>query len=180
MYQSRIQSKKNRSGRFQKKRELEFPNEEDGTFFGVVKDMLGNGRVRVFCEDGSMKVARIRGSMRKSRGKTIIDKNDLVIVAERDYEKDKLDILHKYTADEVAQILRDYEIPEKIYKTLTESDFCKMEGTEDTIVFCEQPEKPAAEAALSSDEEDNTDDEDNMNNVIKNNKNIEDLDIDAI
>lgn len=178
MYQSRIQNKKNRSGRYQKKRDLEFPDETEGTYFGVVKDMLGNGRVRVFCEDGSMKVGRIRGSMRKSRGKTIIDKNDLVIIASREFE-DKLDILHKYTADEVAQILRDYEIPEKIYKMLTESDFCKMEGTEDTIVFCEQAEKPATEASSS---DDNTDDEDanDDNKNSKNTKNTDELDIDAI
>lgn len=177
MYQSRIQSKKNRSGRFQKKRELEFPDETEGTYFGVVKDMLGNGRVRVFCEDGTMKVGRIRGSMRKSRGKTIIDKNDLVIVASREFE-DKLDILHKYTADEVAQILRDYEIPEKIYKTLTESDFCKMEGTEDTIVFCEQADQADPDA---NDDDDNNDNDDNDKpNAKYENNDTNDIDIDNI
>lgn len=174
MYQSRIQSKKSRSGRFQKKRELEFPDETEGTFFGVVKDMLGNGRVRVFCEDGTTKVARIRGSMRKSRGKTIIDKNDLVIVAGRDYEKDKLDILHKYTAEETAQILKEYEIPEKIYKTLTESDFCKMEGNDDTIIFCEQKE------TSSHSEADATEEEEEIQNLENKNTREDDINIDDI
>lgn len=169
MYQSRIQSKKKRSGRFQRKREIEFPSEANGTQFGIVKDMLGNGRVRVFCEDGTLKVGRIRGSMRRSRGKTIIDKNDLVIVAPRDFE-DKLDIIHKYTAEEVAHMVRQEELPEKIYKNLTESEFCRTEGVEDTIVFCEQPDQPQPEGDGSSSEdgESSSEGED------------EELDIDAI
>lgn len=136
MYQSRIQNKKKRSDRYHKKRELELPNENIGTYFGVVKDMLGNGRVNIFCEDGSIKIGRIRGSMRKSRGKTIIEKNDLVIVALRDFE-DKIDIIHKYTPDEFSEIVRNDLLPEKIYKTLTENEFCKTNDGEDTIMFCD-------------------------------------------
>lgn len=144
MYQSRIQNKKKRSDRFQKKRVLELPDATNGTFFGIVKDMMGNGRVNVLCEDGSTNMARIRGSMRKSRGKTIIEKNDLVMVAERDFDK-KLDILYKYTSEEVAQMMKDDDIPEKIYKALTESDFCKVEGMDDTIVFYDNRENEEAE-----------------------------------
>lgn len=164
MYQSRIQNKKKRFGRYEKKREIEFPSEENGTQFGVVKDMLGNGRVRVLCEDGSLKIGRIRGSMRKSRGKTIIEKNDLVIVAPRDFE-DKLDIIHKYTAEEVSNMIRGNELPEKIYKTLTESDFNKTDGVDDEIVFCD----PGIEEKNDSS---NTEDSDNENE--------NELDIDAI
>ncbi len=167
MYQSRIQNKKKRSDRLQKKRVLELPDAENGTYFAIVKDMLGNGRVRVFCEDGSLKVARIRGKMRKSRGKTIIDKNDLVMVSGRDFD-DKLDILYKYTLEEVSQMTRDYEIPEKIYKSLTESDFCRIEGTEDTIIFCDKNEESEDDDESSKECNDqNCDDED-------------DIDIDAI
>lgn len=167
MYQSRIKDKKGRFNRHQKKRDLEYPDPDEGTHFGIVKDMLGNGRVRILCDDGSLKVGRIRGSMRKSRGKTIIDRNDLVMVSERDFE-DKLDILHKYTAEEVAEILRDSgNLPEKIYKSLTESEFCRIEGTEDTIVFCnnddaqdsddDNPDRNPAGPAVLLDEDDDID-----------------------
>lgn len=171
MYQSRIQNKKKRAGRFEKKRDLELPEAEDGTYFAIVKDMLGNGRVRVFCENGDLKVARIRGNMRKSRGKTIIDRNDLVIVSGRDYE-DKMDILHKYRPEEVAIILRDYEIPEKIYKSLTESDFGRVDGTDDMIIFCDKNEDDKV------DDEDNDDDEED--DTKKQAEKEEELDIEAI
>lgn len=174
MYQSRIQNKKKRSDRFQKKRELEIPNENDGTYFGVVNDMLGNGRVRIFCEDGSLKTGRIRGSMRKSRGKTIIEKNDLVIIASRDFE-DKLDILHKYTAEEISELIRTEILPEKIYKVLTESDFCKTNGDEDTIVFCEQITNTDS---ISEDERMEVDETASKN--VKDQSESEDLDIDVI
>lgn len=175
MYQSRIKSKKNRSDRFQKKRTLEIPDANNDTYFGIVKEMLGNGRVRIFCEDGTLKIGRIRGSMRKSRGKTIIDKEDLVMVASRDFD-DKLDIMYKYTQEEVAQILKDYEIPEKIYKSLTESDFCRVDGADDTILFCNE-----------DDAQDSDDDDPRAPNAPKSaqhstveNDDIEDIDIDAI
>ena len=168
MYQSRLQNKKKRADRVQKKRELEFPDENNGTYFAIVKDMLGNGRVRVMCEDGGLKMARIPGRMRKSRKKTIIDRNDLVMVSGRDFE-DKLDILYKYTPEEVSQIIRDYEVPEKIYKSLTESDFCRTEGTEDTIIFCDKNDETDADT-----ENENGDDPE------KEDRSDEEIDIDAI
>lgn len=173
MYQSRIHNKKKRSDRYQKKRELDIPNENDGTYFGVVKDMLGNGRVRIFCEDGSLKIGRIRGTMRKSRGKTIIEKNDLVIIAPRDFE-DKLDIIHKYTSEEISQIIGNNQLPEKIYKTMTESEFCKTEEGEDTIFFCDQ--RMNDETSSDTEEEEENKNLENKENTIME----ENLDIDNI
>jgi initiation factor 1A len=185
MYQSRIQNKKKRTNRLQKNRDLEFPDAEDGTFFAIVKDMLGNGRVRVFCEDGSLKMARIRGKMRKSRGKTIIDKNDLVIISGRDFD-DKFDIMYKYTREEVALIIKNYEIPEKIYKNLTESDFDRTDGTDDIIIFCDKNEQDKNDENTSdtSDNEDESEDEKDDDNEDteekKEEKKEEEFDIDSI
>lgn len=151
MYQSRIQNKKGRLDRLQKKRSLELPDPTHDTYFAIVKDMLGNGRVQVFTEEGVLKMARIPGRMRKSRNKTIIEKNDLIMIAGRDFE-DKMDIMYKYTHEEIQQLLRDRLIPEKIYKNLTESDLCHTEGAEDTILFCE-PVAEEAEADEGSDAE---------------------------
>lgn len=156
MYQSRIQEKKKRAGRLQKKRVLELPDVNVGTHFGIVKDMLGNGRVNVLCEDGATKMARIRGSMRKSRGKTIIEKNDLVMVAERDFGG-IMDILYKYTGEEVAHMMKEGDIPEKIYKALTDCDLCKVEGTDDTIVFYDNRDETRDSDSVS-DREDHEED----------------------
>ena len=161
MYQSRIQDKKKRSGRLQKKRVLELPDIDMGTQFGIVKDMLGNGRVNVLCENGDTRMARIRGSMRKSRGKTIIERNDLVMVADRDFGG-MMDILYKYTGDEVAQMMKNGDIPEKIYKALTDCDLCKVEGTDDTIVFYDNRDETKDEQrAIHSDDSETDNDNDN-------------------
>lgn len=155
MYQSQIKNKKGRYDRFQKKRALELPEVSQGTAFAIVKEMLGNGRVRVLTEDGTLKMARIPGSMRRSRKKTIISRNDLVMVAGRDYE-DKMDIVFKYTHEEVQQLLRDRTMPDKIYKDMTESDMCRTEGAEDMILFCDEEDDNAPEdgSGASTDEED--------------------------
>jgi len=164
MYQSRIQNKKKRADRFQKKRVLELPDANNGTFFAIVRDMMGNGRVNVLCEDGSTNMARIRGSMRKSRGKTIIEKNDLVMVAERDFDK-KFDILYKYTGEEVAQMMKDDDIPEKIYKALTESDFCKVEGMDDTVVFYDNRDEEGETGECETEESEKEEEELNIDDI---------------
>ena len=187
MYQSRIQNKKKRYNRLQKNRDLELPDPEIGTHFAIVKDMLGNGRVRILCEDGSLKMARIRGKMRKSRGKTIIDKNDLVMVSGRDFD-DNYDIMYKYTREEVADITKNYEIPEKIYKNLTESDFDSNDGADDNIIiFCDKNDQETDKRANSEhqhddedDEEDDEEDDSDDSGDEKKEQKEEELDIDNI
>lgn len=114
MYQSRIRN--NKRGRQQKKRE--FVEIEDGQMYGIVQDLLGNGRVNVFCEDKTVKIARIRGSMRKYSNKVLIEKGDLVLVALRDFHDDKVDLFHKYISEDVAYLMRHDMLPEAILKKL--------------------------------------------------------------
>jgi hypothetical protein len=40
--------------------------------------------------------------------------NDLILVSLRDFEPDKVDVLHKYTYEEVNLIMQTFEIPECI------------------------------------------------------------------
>lgn len=116
MYQAYNKQSRDRSHRFEKKRDLILP--EEGQEFGHVEQMLGNGRLRVMCEDGNILVGRIRGSMKRGKNKVIVSNNDLVIICRRDFEEDKVDVLHRYTPEEVAIIIRKYEVPEKIRKAL--------------------------------------------------------------
>lgn len=108
MYQSNIAAAKKRSNNKSKKRDIFVP--DDDQQFAVVKSMLGNGRLMALCEDGIERLAKIRGSMRKGPNKTIVNKNDLIVVSARDFE-DKVDILHKYTHEEASNMFHMYEIP---------------------------------------------------------------------
>jgi initiation factor 1A len=134
MYQSRIRQNKNRDAR---KRELLEPDE--GQTFAIVQDMVGNGRLRAFCADKVVRMARIRGSMRKYSGKVIIDRNDLILVAYRDFHDETVDVIHKYKPDEVHYMMRHNMLPENIVKKIQMGDETeeKVHG-DDYLMFMDQ------------------------------------------
>lgn len=71
--------------------------------------MLGNGRCECFCFDGVTRLGHIRGKMRK---KVWITAGDIVLVGKRDFQDEKVDIVHKYTADEARNLKQYGELPE--------------------------------------------------------------------
>ena len=71
--------------------------------------MLGNGRLEAYCFDGVTRLGHIRGKMRK---KVWVSAGDIVLVGLREYQDAKVDVIHKYNADE-ARALKAYgELPE--------------------------------------------------------------------
>lgn len=110
MYQTRINNGKKRAP----KHRVLFEPDENGQQYAVIKDMMGNGRVRVLCEDDELRMGRIRGSMRKCGHKVLIERGDLVIIALRDFEDDKVDIVHKYNYDEGTQLAKENALPDNI------------------------------------------------------------------
>lgn len=164
MYQSRIRQNKNRDAR---KRELLEP--EEGQTFAIVQDMVGNGRLRAFCADKVVRMARIRGSMRKYSGKVIIDRNDLILVAFRDFHDETVDVIHKYKPDEIHYMMRHNMLPENIVKKIQMGDEAeeKVHG-EDYLMFMEQE----AEAISGSDEKKEKSDQEDEDE--------DEIDIDAI
>lgn len=164
MYQSRIRQTKNRDAR---KRELLEPDE--GQTFAIVQDMVGNGRLRAFCADKVVRMARIRGSMRKYSGKVIIDRNDLILVAFRDFHDETVDVIHKYKPDEVHYMMRHSMLPDNIVKKIQMGDASeeKVHG-EDYLMFMDQD---ADQPSDPSDKKESTGDGD---------EEFDDIDIDAI
>lgn len=147
MYQSRIRN--NKRGRQQKKRA--FVEIEEGQQYAIVQDLLGNGRVNVVTEEGKVRMARIRGSMRKYTHKVIIDRGDLVLVALRDFGDDKVDLFHKYSTEDVSYLQRHGMLPEFILRKLQNGtdigNMCDAAVREDYVVFMEKDEEGAASDA---------------------------------
>gem|GEM_PF-796856 len=81
----------------------EFRVPGEGEVLGKVLEMLGDGRFRVICADGEIRVARLPGRLRK---KLWLKAGDYVIVALWDFEKDKGDIVHKYDKRDVEELKR--------------------------------------------------------------------------
>lgn len=102
MYQTSIRKKKknfnvNKNSNY----EINFDCEE----YGLVKKMLGNCRVSLLCNNGQEVVGVIRGTMRKFNKRVLIEKGDIVVISKRDYQNNKVDIVHKITPDQHSAIL---------------------------------------------------------------------------
>lgn len=98
-----------------------------GQEYSQVVKMLGNGRCECFCFDGVTRLGHIRGKMRK---KVWITAGDIVLVAKRDFQDEKVDIIHKYTADEARNLKQYGELPETARINETAVDMA-MTGEDD-------------------------------------------------
>ena len=116
MYQTRIRNGKKKTP---KHRVLFEP--DDDQKYAIVQEIMGNGRVKVLCDDNKIRMGRIRGSMRKCGNKVLIERGDMVIVAMRDFEDDKVDVIHKYNYDEGTYLAKEGDLPSVIAKAWTSS-----------------------------------------------------------
>ena len=66
--------------------------------YATVTDVLGNGRFRCNVDNGEKLLGILCGTMKKR--KIWVNKDDLILVSRRDYEKDKVDIIGKYNREE--------------------------------------------------------------------------------
>jgi len=99
-------------------RELQF--KEHGQDYAIIKDMLGSGRCNAICyADNSERLCIIRGAMRRRRN-CFIRKNDIVLVALRDFQDGKADIIHLYTDDDVRLLINYEEITHKFVNASTQ------------------------------------------------------------
>ena len=116
----------------QERRDLLF--KEDGQEYAQVVRMLGDGRVALSCYDGVARTGLIRGTMRR---RVWINTGDIVLVGLREFQADKADVIHKYTAEE-ARVLQAYdELPASASINQTAIDMA-MEGQDqedDDLVF---------------------------------------------
>jgi len=69
--------------------------------------MLGDGRLRANCDDGTERICIIRGKMKR---RVWIRPNDILIVALRCFENGKADVVVKYTDDELSILVQLGEV----------------------------------------------------------------------
>ncbi|KAI2495433.1 translation intitation factor 1A [Fragilaria crotonensis] len=95
----------------------------------VVK-MLGNGRCECYCYDGVTRLGHIRGKMRK---KVWITAGDIVLCGKREFQDEKVDIIHKYSADEARNLKQYGELPDSARINETAVDMANTTAEEDDI-----------------------------------------------
>ena len=76
---------------------------EEGEMLAKVVEIVGDDRVKVVCEDGNIRIARIPGKYRK---RMWIKIGDYLIVSPWDFEPSKADVVYKYEKNEVNELRR--------------------------------------------------------------------------
>lgn len=85
-----------------------------------------------YCFDGVTRLGHIRGKMRK---KVWVGAGDIILVSLREYQDGKVDIIHKYNADEARSLKAYGELPDNARINETAVDMAMENDGEDDIGF---------------------------------------------
>jgi translation initiation factor 1A len=91
----------------QKQRSIEFA-ETDAQQYAKIVNILGDRRVTVMLADNTERLALIPGRFRK---RVWMTRGDIVLISLREFQDDKVDIIHKYFLDEARSLCSYGEIP---------------------------------------------------------------------
>ena len=118
MYKYLIRARKQRGAESE---DIVFADGDDQTY-GYVTQLLGNGRVLLLCCDGTTRTGRICGSMRKRRSRALVERGDIVLCCKRDFDDATVDVVRKYSLDDVRVLNRNKSLSDAIVKELTGSN----------------------------------------------------------
>lgn len=113
MYQTSIRNKK-KSSNLNKVSNNNYVINKDYEVFGYVMKVLGNCRVLVLCDNGTEAIGVIRGSMRRFNKRVLIETGDIVAVSMREFQMNKVDIVHKYNAEQCKILIANKEISDTL------------------------------------------------------------------
>ncbi len=90
---------------------VRMPDKKEGELFGIADQLVGGSRLNVMCEDGTSRLARIPGKMKR---RMWIREGDLVIVKPWDFQGEKADVVWRYTKTQAEYLSRRDMIPKQI------------------------------------------------------------------
>jgi translation initiation factor 1A len=85
------------------------PDTRNRELFAIADQLMGASKLRVMCEDGKSRMARIPGKMKR---RMWIKPGDLVIVKPWDFQDDKADVKYRYVRTQAVNLSRRKKIPE--------------------------------------------------------------------
>ncbi len=80
---------------------VRLPDREKEELIAIVDQKLGGPHLRVICDDGKERLARIPGKLKR---KVWIRVGDILIVKLWEYRKDRCDVVYKYSQTEVERL----------------------------------------------------------------------------
>ena len=90
---------------------VRLPHRNKGEMFAIAEQLMGGSRLKIICEDGKSRLARIPGKMKKRRW---IRTGDLLIIKPWEFQDEKADVVRRYTKTESSNLSRRGVIPDNI------------------------------------------------------------------
>jgi len=141
MYQTSIRNKKKKS-QFNKVSNNNYNIDSEYEVYAYVIKLLGNCRVLVLCDNGKEAVGIIRGSMRRFNKRILIETGDIIAVSIRDYQLGKVDIVHKYNAEQCKILIINKEISDTLINAYNRVNINTISSVNDAnIIFDDAPEE---------------------------------------
>jgi translation initiation factor 1A len=130
MYQTTIRNKK-KSTNIVKNYAIDSEYEE----YALSKKLLGNCRVSLITNSGNEVIGIIRGNMRKFNKRVLIEEGDIVVVSKRDFQSNKVDIVHKYNLEQTQYLINNKQLSDVLINEYYKNSH-KTDKSEDThIIF---------------------------------------------
>lgn len=149
--------RKGRKGLDEEPTELVF--KEDGTEYGHVQRVNGNGRFQVYCADHITRLGVLRGSMRR---KVWVITGDVVLYSIRDFQAEKVDIIHKYSNSDVTKLYRYGELSQHMYDVYV-NEFSSPSSMPKDTAFIDFMDEHGTK--MSSDEDNDGSDDIDIENI---------------
>lgn len=135
MYQTSIRNKKKLS-QFNKVANNNYNIDLQHEVYAYVIKLLGNCRVLVLCDNGTEAIGVIRGSMRRFNKRVLIETGDILAVSMRDFQDNKVDIVHKYNAEQCKILINNKEISDTLINAYNKiSNATLNNANEANIIF---------------------------------------------
>jgi len=136
MYQTSIRNKKKFS-QFNKVTNNNYIIEKENEVYACVIKLLGNCRVQVLCDNGNETIGIIRGSLRRFNKRVLIESGDIVVVSKRDFQDNKVDIVHKYNLEQCKILINDKEISDTLINAYNKVNINTINNTNDANIIFE-------------------------------------------
>jgi len=94
---------------------VRLPNKRKNEQFGVVDQAMGGGHLKIFCQDGKMRLGRIKGKLKK---RMWMREGDVVVVIPWEFQDEKCDVTYRYTRIQAQNLARRGVIPKHLESLL--------------------------------------------------------------
>jgi translation initiation factor 1A len=90
---------------------VRLPNKRKNEQFGIVDQAMGGGHLKIFCQDGKMRMGRIKGKLKK---RMWMREGDLVVLIPWEFQDEKADVTYRYTRIQAQNLARRGVIPKHL------------------------------------------------------------------